>query len=128
MRNLKDLEYIKDSFYNETEYYQDLLQLFEAIKTGNFLSVKKLHGIDSYEDRNYQFRLSFSYYKGMIVLTSLFVKKSDCDTGVYTTLKSRLKVFNKVKDDISPTEEDMQILDGIIADLKETLSKRGANR
>lgn len=125
---LKDIEAIMNSFYNETEYYKDLLELLEAIKTGNFISVKKLHGIDSYEDRNYQFRLSFSYYKGMIVITSLFVKKSNCDTGVYATLKSRLKVFNKIKDTIVPNEEDIQTLDTVITDLKEALSKRGGTR
>lgn len=125
---LKDIASIKDSFYNEPEYYQDLLELLEAVKTGKFISIKKLRGIDSYEDRNYQIRLSFSFYNGMIILTSLFVKKSDNDAGVYSTLKSRLKLFNRTKNSIVPNEEDIQILDSIIADLKTSLSKRGESR
>lgn len=122
---LKDIENIKSIFYNETSYYQDLLILLESIRNGNFNDVKKLQGIDSYEDRKWQFRLSFSYYKGMIVLTSLFVKKSNRDAGVYSTLKARLKIFNNIKDKIVPTDEDLEILDSIIKDLKDSLNKRG---
>lgn len=122
---LKDIENIKSIFYNETSYYQDLLILLESIRNGNFNDVKKLQGIDSYEDRKWQFRLSFSYYKGMIVLTSLFVKKSNRDAGVYSTLKARLKIFNNTKDKIVPTDEDLEILDSIIKDLKDSLNKRG---
>lgn len=122
---LRDIENIKSFFYNESSYYQDLLILLESIRNKNFNDVKKLQGIDSYEDRKWQFRLSFSYYKGMIVLTSLFVKKSNRDAGVYSTLKARLKIFNKTKDKIVPNAEDLEILDNIIKDIKDSLNKRG---
>lgn len=124
---LKDIEAIKNSFYNETEYYQDLLKLLEAIRTGDLISVKKLHGIDTFEDRNWQFRLSFSYHNGTLVITSLFVKKSNCDVGVYSTLKSRVKLFNQIKDQISASDEDVQILDDAINEIRALVNKRGGN-
>lgn len=121
---LSDVESFKNAFYNEPAYYQDLIDLLEAVKTGNFLSPKKLVAIDSYEDRRHQLRLSFNYNNGAIVITSLFIKKSQCDAGCYSTLKSRIKLYQRVQNNIEANDEDLEILDQIIADLKAAISKR----
>ena len=124
----KDLNAIKSNLYNDVTYYQDIIELLEAVKTGRFLSPKKLQDLgNNFEDRNGQCRLTFVLYNNMCIITSLFIKKSDCDVGTYSTLKARAKMFNQVKDVITPNENDINVINGMIEELTNAISKKVKN-